>query len=53
MSFAAPVLLLLAILRTPLFVVIALSAMVGFYNQEVPLSVISIEIFRLAEMESR
>lgn len=33
MSFAAPLLLLLAILRTPLFVVIALSAMIGFYSQ--------------------
>ena len=50
MSFAAPILLLLAIFRTPLFVVIALSAMLGFYSQEVPLSVISIEIYRLAEM---
>ena len=49
MSFAAPLLLLLAILRTPLFVVIALSAMIGFYSQEVDLSVISIEIYRLAE----
>jgi len=50
MSFAAPLLLLLAILRTPLFVVIALSAMLGFHSQEVDLSVISIEIYRLAEM---
>ncbi|MDH3761749.1 MAG: TRAP transporter large permease subunit [Gammaproteobacteria bacterium] len=50
MSLAAPFLLLLAILRTPLFVVIALSAMIGFYSQEVDLSVISIEIYRLAEM---
>ena len=50
MSFAAPILLLLAILRAPLFVVIALSAMIGFYSQEVNLSVISIEIYRLAEM---
>jgi len=50
MSFIAPLLLLLAILRTPLFVVIALSAMVGFYSLEVDLSVISIEIYRLAEM---
>lgn len=50
MSFAAPLLLLLAILRTPLFVVIALSAMIGFHAQEVDLSVISIEIYRLAEM---
>jgi tripartite ATP-independent transporter DctM subunit len=49
-SFAAPILLLLAIFRTPLFVVIGLSAMLGFYSQEVPLSVISIEIYRLAEM---
>jgi len=50
MSFAAPLLLLLAILRTPLFVVIALSAMIGFHALEVDLSVISIEIYRLAEM---
>ena len=50
MSLAAPLLLLLAILRTPLFVVIALSAMLGFYSQDVDLSVISIEVYRLAEM---
>ena len=50
MSFAAPILLLLAILRTPLFVVIALSAMIGFNSLDVDLSVISIEIYRLAEM---
>lgn len=50
MSVAAPILVLLAILRTPLFVVIALSAMIGFYSQDVDLSVISIEIYRLAEM---
>ncbi|HKJ50992.1 MAG TPA: TRAP transporter large permease subunit, partial [Gammaproteobacteria bacterium] len=50
MSLAAPLLLLLAILRTPLFVVIALGAMIGFYSLGVDLSVISIEIYRLAEM---
>ena len=50
MSFVTPFLLLLAVLRAPLFVVIALSAMIGFYSQEVDLSVISIEIYRLAEM---
>ncbi len=50
MSLVAPFLLLLAILRTPLFVVIVLSAMIGFHSQEVDLSVISIEIYRLAEM---
>ena len=50
MSFAAPILLLLAILRTPLFVVIGLSAMIGFHGLDVHLSVISIEVYRLAEM---
>lgn len=50
MSVAAPILVLLAILRTPLFVIIALSAMIGFYSQDVDLSVISIEVYRLAEM---
>lgn len=50
MSFSAPILLLLALLRTPLFVVIALGAMIGFHSQEVDLSVVSIEIYRLAEM---
>ena len=50
MSFTAPLLLLLAIIRTPLFVVIALSAMIGFYSLGVDLSVISIEVYRLAEM---
>ena len=51
MSFVAPILLLLlAVLRTPLFVVIALSAMIGFHGLDVDLSVISIEVYRLAEM---
>ena len=50
MSLAAPLLLLLALLRTPLFVVIALGAMLGFYSQEIDLSIVSIEIYRLAEM---
>ncbi len=50
MTLAAPLLLLLALLRTPLFVVIALGAMIGFYRQEVDWSVISIEVYRLAEM---
>jgi len=51
MSIVSPLLLLLlAILRTPLFVVIALGAMIGFYRQEIDLSIVSIEIYRLAEM---
>ena len=50
MSFVSPLLILLAILRTPLFVVIALGAMIGFHAQGIDLSVIAIEIYRLAEM---
>jgi tripartite ATP-independent transporter DctM subunit len=50
MILISPVLLLLAILRTPLFAIIAASAMLGFYSEEIHLSVISIEIYRLAEM---
>ncbi len=50
MSYLAPLLILLAIIRTPLFAVIAASALLGFYAEEVNLSVISIEIYRLAEM---
>ena len=50
MSLFSPILLLLAILRTPLFAIIAASAMLGFYSEEIHLSVISIEIYRLAEM---
>ncbi len=50
MSFAAPILLLLAILRTPLFAIIAASAMLGFYSEDIDLAVVSIEIYRLAEM---
>ena len=45
-----PILMLLAILRTPLFVVIVAGAMYGFYVEEIDLSVIAIEIYRLAEM---
>ncbi len=50
MSLATSLLLVLALLRTPLFVIIAASAMLGFYSEEIDLSVISIEIYRLAEM---
>jgi len=50
MSLVTPLLVILALLRTPLFVVIAASAMLGFYSEEIDLSVISIEIYRLAEM---
>lgn len=50
MSVFAPVLLFLALLRTPLFAIIAASAMLGFYSEEIDLAVVSIEIYRLAEM---
>jgi len=50
MSFLTPLLILLAIMRTPLFAIIAASAMLGFYSEDIDLSVISIEIYRLAEM---
>lgn len=50
MSLLSPILLLLAIMRTPLFAIIAAGAMLGFYSEDIDLSVISIEVYRLAEM---
>ena len=50
MSFLSPLLILLAIMRTPLFVVIAAGAMLGFSSADIDLSVIAIEVYRLAEM---
>ena len=44
------ILLILALLGTPLFVIIAASAMWGYYTAEISLTVIPIEIFRIAEM---
>ena len=43
-------LLVMALLGAPLFAVIAASALWGFYSEEVDLSVLAIEFFRLAEM---
>jgi tripartite ATP-independent transporter DctM subunit len=43
-------LVLLALAGAPLFAVIAASAMLGFASEEVDLSVMGIEIYRLAEM---
>ena len=39
----------LALIGTPLFVVILAAAMVGFYYAEIPLTVIAIEIYRLVD----
>ena len=44
------VLLLLALLGAPLFAVIAASALLGFQREGIDLSVVAIEIYRLAEM---
>jgi tripartite ATP-independent transporter DctM subunit len=46
----ALLLLLLVLVGAPLFAVIGASAMLGFQREEIDLSVIAIEIFRLAEM---
>jgi tripartite ATP-independent transporter DctM subunit len=44
------VLLLLALLGAPLFAVIAASALLGFQSEGIDLSVVTIEIYRLAEI---
>jgi len=44
------VLALLALLGTPLFVVIAMSAMLGYARSDIPLSAVPIEVFGIAEM---
>ncbi|MBU1161388.1 MAG: TRAP transporter large permease subunit, partial [Proteobacteria bacterium] len=43
------ILILLAIFGTPLFAVILAVAMLGFYSLDVNLSVIAIEIYRIAD----
>lgn len=44
------VLLILALLGVPLFVVIASGALIGYYNADIDLSAISIEFYRLSEL---
>ncbi len=46
----AILLLLLALLGAPLFAIIGASALWGFHSEEVDLQVVSVEIYRLAEM---
>lgn len=46
----AILLILLALAGAPLFAIIAASSMWGFHNSEIDLSVMAIEIFRIAEM---
>ena len=50
MILAGALLLALALLGAPLFAVIAASALLGFWQEEIDLSVVAIEIYRLAEM---
>ncbi len=50
MIFVGIGLLLLAICGAPLFAIIAASAMWGFYRQEIDLQVMTIEVYRIAEM---
>lgn len=49
MSIAAIGLILIALLRAPLFAVIAASAMLGFFMSDIDLAVVPGEIYRLAE----
>jgi len=46
---AALALVVLVILGTPLFAIIATSALIGFYSEDIDLSVIAIEIYRIAD----
>ncbi len=51
MTIAISLLLIaIALLGAPLFAVIAASAMIGFYQEELDLSIMAIEFYRLAEM---
>lgn len=47
-----PVIGLLALLGTPLFIVMALAAMVGFYISDIPLVAVAIEINKLSSQAS-
>lgn len=49
-TFAAPVLLLLALLGAPLFAVIAASAMLGYMREGIDLQALAIEFYGIAEM---
>jgi len=48
-AFISLMILILAIAGAPLFVVILAAAMTGFYYAEIPLTVITIEIYRLVD----
>jgi len=49
-TLLTPLLIVLALLGTPLFAIIAASALFGFWQAEIDLQVIAIEFFGIAEM---
>jgi tripartite ATP-independent transporter DctM subunit len=52
MIVASIILIILALLGVPLFIVIAASAILGFIASEVDLTVVAIEIYRLVDMQA-
>lgn len=53
MSFALiPLIVLLALLGTPLFIIMALAAMVGFHISEIPLVAVAIEVNKISSQAS-
>jgi len=50
MTWLSLLLIVLALMGTPLFVIIAAGALLGFYQADIDLSVVAIEFFRIAEM---
>ncbi|MCR9206253.1 MAG: TRAP transporter large permease subunit, partial [Halobacteriovoraceae bacterium] len=50
--FLIPLIILLALLGTPLFVIMALAAMVGFHISEVPLVAVAIEVNKISSQAS-
>lgn len=50
MNLAAIVgVMMLAMMRAPIFIVIATAALYGFYQQEIHLSIVAVEIYRITE----
>ena len=50
MNLAAMIgIMMLAMMRAPIFIVIATAALYGFYQQEIHLSVVAVEIYRITE----
>jgi tripartite ATP-independent transporter DctM subunit len=50
MSWLSLLLIILALMGAPLFVIISAGALLGFYQADIDLSVVAIEFFRIAEM---